>query len=114
MIAILLQFFGVIITVLCVIDIIKTQNPLGIKFGFNALFSNMLFFIKTTILAFVLLLVLMVLLGIILSSLSAELKLKMIPLLTLFIKIVLVYMVVIFITEKVKDKNIYNNGLYIA
>jgi hypothetical protein len=104
----ILPYIGLFIVTLCLIDIIKNNNITGIRFGFKILFNNKLFFIKLNLFAFFLHFISILLLSIILSSFQNEFKMKIFILLGIIIKIILSYVIIIFITEK----NIYNEWLY--
>jgi hypothetical protein len=105
---ILLQFLGIFLISLFVIDIMQNQNILGIKYGFKTLFDNILFFLKIGVFAFITIIILMILFGIILSSLPNEYKIQMPFLIGIIVKIISAYIIIIFVTEKGKEKNIYN------
>jgi hypothetical protein len=112
--SIILQFIGLFVIILCIIDIIKNKNIFGIKFGINTLFTNTLFFIKVIVFIFIFQIILLILFGIIFSSFHSEFKIRILLSLGVLIRIITAYIIIIFVSEKEKEKNIYNENLYVA
>ena len=99
-ILLILNDLGLYIITLCVIDILKNKNIIGIKYGFKTLFMYILFFIKLTLFIFVLRLVFSMLFGIIFSSQSVEFRANLLIVLNVIIKIISIYIIIIFVSEK--------------
>jgi hypothetical protein len=113
-VSMLLQYFGYFLIILCIIDILKNKTIFGIKYSFNIISSNILYFIKIVLFVLILQLITIILFGIMLSTYSIEIKLKVLLSINIFIKIITAFIIIIFVTEKEKEINIYNKNLYVA
>jgi hypothetical protein len=109
------QYSGLYILILCIIDIIKNNSVVGIKYAFNIFIYNKLFFVKTVLFIIVLQIFFTIILGVLLSTISSVIKTNVVlPLLFITIRIIYTYIIIVFISEKEKEKNIYNENLYVA
>jgi hypothetical protein len=106
-ILLLLSDLGLYIITLCVIDILKNKNIIGIKYGFKTLFMYILFFIKLLLFIFVFRLVFTILCGIIFSPQSIEFRANVLIVLNAIIKIISIYIIITFVSEIEKERNIY-------
>jgi len=108
------QFFGIVIAALCIIDIIKNNNPLGIVFAFSEIIDNIIFFIKNHVFLIIFQISTIMILGIVFSASPFEIRIRILLSLGAIVRILLAYIIIVFISEKQKDKNIYNENTYYA
>ncbi len=104
LLSIVLQSFGFFIMTLCVVDIVANKNVLGLKYGLKTVHDNIEFFLKTFLFLVIFQIVYLVLSGIVFSSFPSELKMNLLLIMTIIIKIITGYIIVIFITEKEKNE----------